>query len=872
MVHPPIPLIRIPAGKIAVPELPVEFTPRTPLRRLLDEATDGQVVVVSAPAGSGKTLLLADWVRTDVSRETAWVSVGADDDEPRRLWSAVVTALLALPSAGADGRLQRVAALATLQGGADVVESLADALDTLDSPVRIVLDDVHELTGREVLRDLTRLIRCSPARLQLVIAGRVDPPISVPRLRLEGRLHEVRADALRFTVDDSATLLRTAGLDLTPGQVADLHARTEGWAAGLRLAALALRRSDDPAAFLTSFSGDERSVAEYLTGEILDGLSPDTQDFLRAVSVCSPLPAALAAELSGRPDAAWLLDELGQTTALVESTLRAGHRIHPLLRSYLVAELARHQPETYRMLQRVAARWWSVREQPVHALRHAERAGDRALVAALVQQSGVALLLAGALGPLRRALAALGPDARAADPWLSLIAALTHLEARALPAATTELRNARRAWPETPSAELDALRQSAEFLAAGQGLEGESPPQLSERAARIQPELTALLHASLGAAEFGNSAGPDVALARTHLTRALELAREIDLGYLEVQSLSMLATLAGMRGNLREMVVIAEEAVASATRQGRHPSAWTSASMGILAYADLLGGRPAAAAARAEEALTSWELSPPESAYTLRAVHGAATADLGRRPAGLAEMRAARTDFHDTLVPTSMVAALALLEHRAALFNGNLGAASEVATWLGARVQGTGENLLLKAWTEAATGRHDAAATTVAPVVGSSVPILLPQSPLEAQLLVAEAALQAGDRATGRAALERALADGEAIGVARPFALAGPRTQELLTARATANGRGPFPAQVSAARATVRAVPAVLLSEREEAVLGLLPSLLNAREIADEFTVSVNTVKSHIRSIYAKLGVSSRREAVRHAQDRGLLP
>jgi LuxR family maltose regulon positive regulatory protein len=205
MAHPPIPPVRIPASKIAVPELPAEFTSRPLLLNLLDLVTAGQVVVVSAPAGSGKTLLLTDWVRATGGRpETAWVALDPDDNEPRRLWSAVVTALLALPVAGQDDRLQRVAGLAAVQGGADVVEHLADALDTLGSPVRLVLDDLHELTGREVLRDLTRLIRRSPAGLQLVIASRVDPPISVPRLRLEGRLHEIRAEALRFSVDDSA--------------------------------------------------------------------------------------------------------------------------------------------------------------------------------------------------------------------------------------------------------------------------------------------------------------------------------------------------------------------------------------------------------------------------------------------------------------------------------------------------------------------------------------------------------------------------------------------------------------------------------------------------------------------------------------------
>ena len=194
--------------------------------------------------------------------------------------------------------------------------------------------------------------------MQLVLASRSDPPISVPRLRLEGRLHELRADLLRFTVDDTAALLTATGLVLTPAQVAVLHARTDGWAAGLRLAALALRRTDDPAAFLTQFSGDERSVADYLTGEILDGLKPETQDFLRVVSVCSPVPAALAAELSDRADADRLLDDLRQETALVERTSPGTYRIHPLLRSYLTADLARTRPETYRQSQAAAARWW----------------------------------------------------------------------------------------------------------------------------------------------------------------------------------------------------------------------------------------------------------------------------------------------------------------------------------------------------------------------------------------------------------------------------------------------------------------------------------------------------------------------------------
>jgi LuxR family maltose regulon positive regulatory protein len=291
----------------------------------------------------------------------------------------------------------------------------------------------------------------------------------------------------------------------------------------------------------------------------------------------------------------------------------------------------------------------------------------------------------------------------------------------------------------------------------------------------------------------------------------------------------------------------------------------------MLAYADLLGGDPAAAAARCEESLGTWDTLPPESAYTLHAVHGAALADQGQRPAGLSEIRSARAEFGDTPAPPSMLAGLGVLEHRAALLNGNLDAAGQVADWLASRIGDTGEVMLLKAWTEASEGRYEAARTSVAPLFDPGASSLLPHSMAEAHLVDAEAALQADDPVAGRRALELAWAQAETIGVARPFALAGPCTQQLLSG-SNGMGRGPFAAQVAAARAAIVPDAAALLSERELAVLGLLPSLLNAREIAAEFTVSVNTVKSHIRSIYAKLGVSSRRDAVHVAHDRGLLP
>ena len=862
--------LSVSAGKIVVPDLPAEFTPRPLLRERLDAATPDQVIVVTAPAGSGKTLLLADWVRAG-GQETAWVSLDPDDDDPRRFWSAVLASLMS--SAPSRMRhLERLADMARQPHATELVEELADALDDVDPPVRVVLDDLQALTGAEVLRDVTRLIRRRPAGLRLVVASRADPPISVPRLRLEGRLHELRADVLRFTLEDTGALLAAAGLRLTPPQVAVLHARTEGWAAGLRLAALALRGNDDPATFLTDFSGDERSVAEYLTVEILDGLRPETRDFLRLVSLCSPLPEALGAALSGRPDAGRVLDALRLETPLVERTAPGHYRIHSLLRSYLVADLARQRPGTYRRLQGVAARWWLAEDEPVHALRHAERAADPDLVAALLRSAGVALFLNGHLGPLRRALAAVGVETRATDPWLALVAAITHLDARALPAAAAELQRARDAWPEDPGADLVALRTSAELLATSQGLSTAAPTPATNDGARPQPALVALLHASRGTAEFGNPGGADFDVAWSELERALELARAQDLAYLEVQSLYILATVAAVRGDLRTMRRTAPEALAAAARRGRHPSGWSAGPAALVAYGELLDGDPAAAAARSDEALGTWDLLPPEAAYALHAVHGAALADQGRRRAGLAEIGEARLAFGDTPAAPATLAAPALLEHRVALMSGNGSAAAEVARWLGARVGPTGETMLLKAWSEAAARRHEVARVTAARIHEPDLPVLLPYTGVEAYLVEAESALQADDRASGGAALEAALAVAEAIGVPRPFALAGPCTQELLTARERLNGSGAFAAKVAAARASVVRDIAVPLSEREMAVLALLPSLLSAREIAAEFTVSVNTVKSHIRSIYAKHDVSTRREAVLHAQERGLVP
>ena len=287
----------VPPAKIAVPQLPRGLVGRAGLWADLDAAGGADAALVCAPAGYGKTVLLADWAQAstgaDIGSDTAWVSLDRDDNDPQRLWTAVVAALAGCPSVPPGSRLHAPWVWRP-DAQPEFLAELTDAVQALPRPVRLILDDVHELADPVALHGLQTLLRNRPTGFQLVLSSRFDPPLSLPRLRLAGRLCELRADRLRFSPAETATLLERSGLNLTPAQVDTLHQRTGGWAAGLRLAALALSRTTDRDGFLDQFSGNDSSVADYLTGEILSAVPEDIQEFLR-VSISDPIPSGLTA-------------------------------------------------------------------------------------------------------------------------------------------------------------------------------------------------------------------------------------------------------------------------------------------------------------------------------------------------------------------------------------------------------------------------------------------------------------------------------------------------------------------------------------------------------------------------------------------------
>ena len=479
-----------------VPSLPGSFVSRPALLVALDRGEDRALTLVCAPAGYGKTLLLADWVRRgDVA--CAWVALEEEDDDPLRLWTAILSALVACPAVPPESRLRELVVPRT-GVGVDFLTELIEALDAVPSRIRVVLDDAHHLRSARALHGLRLLVRSRPRTTQVVLASRSDPALPVARLRMERQLCEVRTEHLGFSTDETATLAELCGLHLTTAQAGLLRTRTEGWVAGIRLAVMPLHSQEEPDRFLEAFSGDDRPVADYLLDEVLSQLPEDAADLLRRVSISTPVPAALAAELSGRADAADVLDALAGSTGLIVATgeHRSEFRIQELVRSYLSADLYRHGPDLAARLHGRAALWWGSQGRPIEALGHAARAADHDLLTTVFHRWASELVARGEHSVLRSALAAAEASATAPDPWLPLVSAMISLGRGDLRAVRAEIGLAELLDTGTDDPDLATLR------AAASGMAGLGRTALDVPAAGGNPALTALHLAGRGVAEI----------------------------------------------------------------------------------------------------------------------------------------------------------------------------------------------------------------------------------------------------------------------------------------------------------------------------------------------------------------------------------
>ncbi|HYZ54194.1 MAG TPA: AAA family ATPase, partial [Streptosporangiaceae bacterium] len=381
----------------------------------------GRVTVVSAPAGSGKTFLLRSWIgAAGLAEQTAWVPVQGQEGDPQRFWISVADALR--DTAAGSKLVRELTAAPDLDSWA-VVERLLKDLVSLENQIWLVIDDVHELRSTEALAQLELLLMRVPPELRFVLATRRDVRLGLHRLRLEGELTEIRADDLRFSLEEARALFEAAGVVLSGSAVKLLHARTEGWAAGLRLAALAVAGHPDPERFADEFSGSERTVADYLLAEVLDRQPEEVRRLLLRTSVLEQVNGELADLLTGGSGGEQILQELEQANAFVTSVdvRRCWFRYHHLFADLLQLELRRTAPGEVPELHESAAGWFAGHGFPVEAVRHAQAAQDWGLAARLLSDHWLGLYFNGQAATAHELLTRFPAGVVAADAELTAL-------------------------------------------------------------------------------------------------------------------------------------------------------------------------------------------------------------------------------------------------------------------------------------------------------------------------------------------------------------------------------------------------------------------------------------------------------------------
>lgn len=835
--------------------------------------------LVCAPAGYGKSMLLADWATrmAGIGQPVAWLSLHEQDDRPYEFWSALIEALVL---AGGPDRSGRLDALSPPPQGTEprfitkIVESL------VAGGVRwIVLDDVHLLRDAEVLRGLEILLAELPPEVGVMLSGRSEPSLPLHRLRLAGSLTDVRGKDLAFTDSEAMELFAAIGLTMTPDEISRLVGLTEGWAAALRLAVVAaMVGGNDTADVLSSFEGDDPTVIEYVLDEIVHRLDPELVEFLYATCAPHHLSVDLAAHLSGRTDAGTMLDRLCAANALVsQSGDSSWFRYHALLRNCLLTALARRDVDAPARQHRSAAAWLAAHGEPSTALRHAVMSGDERLLGDLLRSNGLHMILSGRGDLVREttrprvgtvtdqrvaiiaALAALdGNDLAAADDWLSIA-----------------LAGGRPSEPEYAAMFATAVAQRS--LAGGDVSAALQDSALLDVAMTADGDVNLIVLAHRGPARMriGDYLG-----AIDDLEQALVLARGRRYDQVVLETMSQLSGVTGAVSDFDASLDWAEQAIAFATRHGWRDSprlayAYLVAAWTAFQRCDVKAQKEyAELGVRAVDGVNNAEVE-----IGVRSMHALATFEettgKDRTAAAEAYRRIWRTDSAQHLSPAA-ISLVTPQEVRLALAVGDGQWAAQAAAQVREQMPGSAECATLDAQILAAGGKVRDALAELAPVLDGTLPAHVRTTVVRAQVLSAVLESSLGNDVRAFDALRKALEWAVPNNLRRPFIDVWPHLEPLLVKNRSRFG--PAEDFVSAlldehgrnGDVVVEAIDS-LLSEREIDVLRDLPSRLTIPEIAEAEGVSENTVKTHVRSIYQKLGVNTRSAAVREAHERGLI-
>ncbi|MGH2350655.1 MAG: LuxR C-terminal-related transcriptional regulator [Chloroflexota bacterium] len=900
-----------------------DVVPRPRLSERLSRGTESKLTLVSAPPGFGKTTLLAEWAAEWLAaasageRSTAWLSLDRNDNQAASFWTYLITALQrAQPGVGAD-------ALSLLQSPQPppietVLATLLNELSAISNEVVLVLDDYHVVEGRDVQEGIAFLLDHLPPRVHLVIATRADPALPLARLRSRGELVEVRAADLRFTPDEAAAYLNgVMGLDLAARDVAALEGRTEGWIAALQLAALSVRGRDDVAGFIAAFAGDDRYLVDYLVEEVLQRQPERVRRFLLQTSILDrltgPLCDAVTGQDSGQDGGKAMLEALerGNLFVVPLDDRRRWYRYHHLFADMLRAHLADEQPDQVPELHRWASAWYERNGEASEAIRHALAGEDFAKAAELVELAAPALFRSRQEATVLGWLRALPDELLRDRPVLSNAYAGALLSSGVLDGVEVRLRDAER-WLDTEGARVRGDALSAGMMVVDEG------------GLRRLPGSVAVHRAGL-ALVLGS-----VAEAVEHARRALELAPEDDhLG--RGGAAGLLGLAAWTSGELGEAHRSWSAAVASLQRAGHVSDALGC----TIAVADIriAQGRLGEAMRTYERALQlaaeqrapggpaprgtadmyvgmgelhrergnleaarqhlsiSQELGEhgglPQNRYRWRVAMARVWQAEGDPDGALGLLNEAERLYAGDFFPN--VRPVAALKARVWAGQGRLGEALGWARERGLSVEDDLSYLLefehvTLARVLLARSKGERAGRSIQEAMGLLERLLRAAdaggrtgSVIEILVLQALAHQLRGDSRSALAPLERALTLAEPESFVRIFVDEGPPMAVLLE-EAAERGIAPGYARrllTALGRAEDRtpAEQALIepLSERELEVLRLLGTELDGPEIARELVVSLNTVRTHTKNIYAKLGVNSRRAAVRRAAELDLL-
>jgi len=869
-------------SKITVPEVPEWAVLRPRITGLIAEGTRWcPLTVVTGPPGAGKTMAVALWAAAQ-SGPVAWVGLDDFDNRPAMFWSYVVAALrrsgVAIPRAPQLARQPRAADEGFLL-------RLTAALADQDPAVTLVLDDMHTLREPDALKKLDFVLRNAGAGLRVVVTSRMDPLLPLHRYRVAGQLAEIRASDLAFSAAE-ASLLLAERCGVLPADVLDaLIQRTEGWAAGLRLAAMSLDGHPDPGQFVKELMAEDSALISYLIDEVLNVAPPAMREVLLSTSILEHFTADAAVDLTGNARAGGILAALTRTNAFVQPIGSGWYRYHTLFAEMLRLKLRLEHPDRVAVLHQRAARWYERQGLLTDAVRQATRAGDWPLAAGLVVDD---LAIGQLIGPrddqdLVTEFARMPSGPAWTSPAPYLVSAAAAVAAGQHDSCAAALNAAEPLLAALPVVQQVAGRLAAELIRLTSCLRTGDLTAAAPAADRAElmlrqaaagklarhPELTQHVLSGRAAVELWSGRPAEaVRILEAGLAAEAAAGRE----YERADWAGLLALAEALAGRLSRAAELAGQALPGGMRRppGQHPH---PAPLVALAWVHLERNELHQARAALMQADASLAAGPDRltGAVAYLVAAGGALAE-GRATVAAQIAARARSGWS---APVWLDQQLILAESRAWAAAGDVRAA--VAAAERAAPSSEAAVTLAHAWAVAGDGENASRALATA-LADDTLP---DRVRLQALLVDARLGYARGDAAQGRRTLATALRLAEREQLRLPLlterSWLGPvlhRDPELTENHQGMLGRALGPGQLSVPAPARDQEPVLIiepLTEREREVLVHVSDMLNTAEVASEMYISVNTVKTHLRNIYRKLAAAHRNEAVRRARQLELI-